>query len=84
VKKCETITIIVVMEIIRITTTNNDGNNDKKQFEKHGESMKNTQTVGGFKKCFGEQGQAHEKALRTPNIMSELQAHPGSFQNNKK
>jgi hypothetical protein len=42
------------------------------------------QTVGGFKKCFGEQGQAHEKALRTPNIMSELQAHPGSFQNNKK
>ena len=40
-KKCETITIIVVMTIIRITTTNNDGNNDKKRFEKHGESMKN-------------------------------------------
>ena len=25
------------------------------------------QTVGGFKKCFEEQAQAHEKALRTPN-----------------
>jgi len=25
------------------------------------------QTAGGFKKCFEEQAQAHEKALRTPN-----------------
>ena len=25
------------------------------------------QTVGGFKKCFEELAQAHEKALRTPN-----------------
>ena len=25
------------------------------------------QTVGGFKKCFEEQAQAHEKLLRTPN-----------------
>jgi len=43
--------------------------------------------VGGFKKCFEEQGQTHEKPLRTPNSTlfgEKCKMRPPATKGNKK
>ena len=45
------------------------------------------QTVGGFKKCFEEQAQTHENALRTPNSTlfgEKCKMRPPATKENKK
>ena len=45
------------------------------------------QTVGGFKKCFEEQGQTHDKALRTVNstlFQEKCKMKPPATKGNKK
>lgn len=45
------------------------------------------QTLGGFNECFEEQGQTHEKALRTPNSTlfgEKCKVRPPATKGNKK